>query len=534
MRTFPGKPLQGKIGSPRDCLTLGPSRGRKYRRSIISVALLVFATLIVIASVSGQQISFLSFIPNGVFFPNPGGASQTYSSIGGGIGLKGPFFQSLGTNGRTCGTCHQPSDAMSVSAADVQLRFLLTEGEDPIFRPVDGSNCNHNIDVSTLRGREAAYSLLRTRGLLRIAIAVPSNANYRVVSVNNPYGCNESDVISMYRRPLPSTNLRFLSAVMFDGRESSPATGTTKILYSNYPDSLVADLKHQSVDATVGHAQGDGTRPTPDEQTEIVNFEMALSTAQAFGNHMGPLTAQGANGGPRQLVTQPFFIGINSSVHFLLPQFEQPGGLVTPGDGQFTSSIFNTFDAWAELPYGDPRAAVARGQGIFNSKPINITGVAGINDDVAAGGLVSGGIPSLPGTCGTCHDTPNVGNHSFPTPLNIGTGDPSPSNPSANLGGLDIGYLPSITVCKTDPITGSPTSECRTTTDLGQTLIDGNFDHVGKIKGPILRGLSARAPYFHNGSAQTLLDVVRFYENRFGLVLTRQEESDLVAFLSSL
>jgi cytochrome c peroxidase len=69
---------------------------------------------------------------------------------------------------------------------------------------------------------------------------------------------------------------------------------------------------------------------------------------------------------------------------------------------------------------------------------------------------------------------------------------------------------------------------------LGQALIDGKFDHVGKIKGPILRGLAARAPYFHNGSAQTLLDAVRFYEGRFGLVLTPQEESDLVAFLSTL
>jgi cytochrome c peroxidase len=115
--------------------------------------------------------------------------------------------------------------------------------------------------------------------------------------------------------------------------------------------------------------------------------------------------------------------------------------------------------------------------------------------------------------------------------LNIGTGDPNPSNPSVNLGGLDMSYLPSITVCKTDS-QGLPTSNCKTTTDLGQALIDGKFDHVGKIKGP--RGLSSRAPFFHNWSAQTLLDAVHFYENRFGLVLMPQEESDLVAFLSVL
>jgi len=47
-------------------------------------------------------------------------------------------------------------------------------------------------------------------------------------------------------------------------------------------------------------------------------------------------------------------------------------------------------------------------------------------------------------------------------------------------------------------------------------LIDGKFDHVGKIKGPILRGRSARAPFFHNGSAQTLLDDVVFSKTALG------------------
>jgi hypothetical protein len=442
----------------------------------------------------------------------------------------------MGSNGRTCASCHVPGEGMSISAAGVQQRFAITAGQDPIFRTVDGSNCNHGVDVSSRPGMMSAYSLLLNRGLIRIGIAVPANADYQVVSVNNQYGCNESDVISMYRRPLPTTNLRFLSAVMFDGRESTPATGTTKILFANYPTSLMNDLAHQSLDATNIHAQGDGTRPTPAEQQQIVNFETSLFTAQSIGNDTGGLNARGANGGPQALVTQPFFISANSSVHFLVPALEQPGGLVTPGDGQFTPAIFNTFGPWAEFPASSPRAAVARGEAIFNSKPINITGVAGINDDVAAGGLVAGGIPALQGTCGTCHDTPNVGNHSFPTPLNIGTGDPSTANSSVNMGGLDISYLPSITVCKLDTTTTppTPTANCKTTTDLGQGLIDGKFAHVGKIKGPILRGLSARAPYFHNGAAPTLLDAVRFYESRFGLVLTSQEESDLVAFLSSL
>ena len=505
------------------------------KRRILSASLLVLAAMIAIAgTVSGQlPPSNQTFIPNGTSFINFGGASQTYSTVGGGIDETGLFFQSLGTNGRSCSTCHQPSDGMSVSALNVSLRFLKSQGLDPIFRTVDGSNCNHNIDVSTVAGRFAAYSLLRTRALIRIAIAVPANADYAVTAVNNPYACNETNVISQYRRPLPATNLPFLTTVMWDGRESTPITGTTKILFSNYPSSLESDLAHQSLDATIGHAQGDGTRPTAAEQQKIVDFETALFTAQSFGLLTGPLNANGANGGPVPLSTQPFFVSINSSVQALVPGGpEQPGGLVTPGDGLFTSNIFNLFNTWSGLPAFDFRASVARGQTIFNTRPITITGVAGINDDVAQGGLVSGGIPSLTGTCGTCHDTPNVGNHSFPTPLNIGTGDPSATNPSVNMGQLDISYLPRITVCQL--VNGQPGSNCKTTSDLGQALIDGQFAHVGKIKGPVLRGLSARAPFFHNGSAQTLMDIVHFYENRFGLVLSHRDELDLFNFLSVL
>jgi hypothetical protein len=281
------------------------------------------------------------------------------------------------------------------------------------------------------------------------------------------------------------------------------------------------------MDATNTHAQGDGTRPTADEKQQIVDFEMSLFTAQVSTHDAATLNARGANGGPDMLVGQPFFISINSSVHALLSQFEQPGG-------PFTPKAFTIFDAWADLPSSDRRSAIARGQALFNTKPITITGVKGLNDDVAAGGLVPGGVPELVGTCTTCHDTPNVGNHSFPTPLDIGTGDPDPGNASANMGGLDITYLPKITACRKDPVTHEATSDCVTTTDLGQALIDGRFDHIGKIKGPILRGLASRAPYFHNGSARTLHDAVKFYETRFGLSLTPQEESDLIAFLSAL
>ena len=49
-----------------------------------------------------------------------------------------------------------------------------------------------------------------------------------------------------------------------------------------------------------------------------------------------------------------------------------------------------------------------------------------------------------------------------------------------------------------------------------------------------LRGLLQHPPYFHDGSATTLDDVVAHYEQVLGLSLTTSERSDLIAYLKSL
>lgn len=53
-----------------------------------------------------------------------------------------------------------------------------------------------------------------------------------------------------------------------------------------------------------------------------------------------------------------------------------------------------------------------------------------------------------------------------------------------------------------------------------RALITGKCGDVGRIKGPILRGLAARAPYFHNGAGASLAQVVAFYNRRFEMGLT--------------
>src|ERR1700722_20228446 len=227
-----------------------------------SQALVVVVGSLLSVAASGQTL------PNLYPFPNPAGVLETYNVGGQPIDLTGPFFQSLGTNGRSCESCHRPAQGWGISADEVKARFESTQGLDPIFSPNDGSNCDHNIDTSTVGGRRQAYSLLINKGLIRIAIQMPSTTEFNVVSVLNPYGCGDPSTLSMYRRPLPSTNLRFLSTLMWDGRESATQTGTQKITFSTNPGDLLADLAHQAVDATNNHAQG-STPLTPQQQQEI-------------------------------------------------------------------------------------------------------------------------------------------------------------------------------------------------------------------------------------------------------------------------
>jgi hypothetical protein len=84
----------------------GPLRGQPRRRIVVCVvALVIIATGSAIADV---------YLPNLFPFLDFTGFSGTYSNTGS-VDLSGPFFQSLGTNGRTCGTCHAPSDAFGLS-----------------------------------------------------------------------------------------------------------------------------------------------------------------------------------------------------------------------------------------------------------------------------------------------------------------------------------------------------------------------------------------------------------------------------------
>ena len=155
---------------------------------------------------------------------------------------------------------------------------------------------------------------------------------------------------------------------------------------------------------------------------------------------------------------------------------------------------FDLFDAWIDHP-NPRRAQIARGQEVFNSVNAN-------NNR----------------SCNGCHNSKNNGTSFGNVLFDIETaaGDLRPSG------------FPLYT------FRNRTTGATRELTDAGRGNITGLWDDLGRFKTPTLRGLAARAPYFHNGMAPTLTDVVLHYEKRLHFVFTDQERADLVAFLNAL
>jgi len=433
------------------------------------------------------------------------------------------FFADLGSNGRTCGTCHVQADAWTLTPE--HARSLRSD--DPLFTPNDGSDCPPT-SLSQLPD-SAASSQVLNYGLIRVQLGMPAAANFQLVSATNPKDCaiepGAGGQLFLFRRPLPSTNLIFDSAIMWDGRETLQHITTQPNFQGRAP--LLFDLADQANAATTGHAQGKSIVGSP-AQSDILAFETSLYTAQMllFQPRQGLfalLNADSAHGGPDYLedtVAPAFFIGINDPL--------KPG---------FTNASFDLFAAWEptspkykSLQPGEQ--AIGRGEAIFNNTTFVIHDVPGLNSapgnplynpaDPLAGQDIKGG-------CGICHNNPNVGNHSTSLPINIGVTMAQPTNNdgSPNVT-LDIENLPVYMLH--NPASGADVA----VTDPGKAMLSGVWTDIGKTKGPMLRGLAGRAPYFHNGSAKDLTTVVNFYNERFAIGLTPYQVKDLVAFLNAL
>lgn len=489
--------------------------------------------LVLMSCVSFSAVAMVAaFIPNLEPFPDPTGAITTFNTAGA-IHENNAFFQPLGTNGRTCATCHEVDEAFSISAQKVQELYQRTHGQDPLFASFDGANCPSDTSKAP-----AAHSLLLERGLIRIGIVLPANPQFQISVAHDPYGCaittdpvTGRPLVSVYRRPLPATNLRYLSTVMFDGRETLMPLNNAQTFSAN----LNFDLTDQAAGAVETHAQGQA--PSTEQLAQIVQFELGLTTAQVRDNQAGSLDAHGTSGGAVALSSQPYYPGANDplggdptgakfnpSAFSLYTPWEQPSANGHRYDGR---------DGWADQQNNKAREEIAAGEVLFNTHVLTITGVRGLNDNAALGSPAS-----IAGTCTTCHDAPNVGNHSVALPLDIATsrqaGYETNSAIVSALRELSAPDLPVFEIrgCP-DPANPGQTINYYTS-DPGKGLVSGQCADVNRGKGPILRGLAARAPYFHNGAAANLTELVNFYNQRFQMNLTSEEKEQLIAFLNSL
>ena len=329
-----------------------------------------------------------------------------------------PFFTSLGTNGRACIHCHTPQDGWGISAADIRFRFtnpLNIANSNCLIAlascPVDANPANDGLRIPSPHRRRLEFAERRRRPSRRGAppstcssrrgsfasASESAGAEFWLVAVDNPYGFASATQLSLFRRPLPRPTCAsrrragrtaaatpVLTTVMWDGRETLPG------------HDIISDLMDQANGATLGHAQAIAGLSASDLQA-IVDFETGLHTAQEADANAGDLTANGGNGGANWLSgNQAFYPGIND---------------VLKGDSKtgtpFNPNVFTIYSAWAGAANAY-QAQIARGEALFNTKPIAITGVAGLNDTL--------GVASIPGSCTSCHDSPNYGHHSAPLP----------------------------------------------------------------------------------------------------------------------
>jgi hypothetical protein len=431
------------------------------------------------------------------------------------------FFTPLGTNGRACVTCHQPADGMSISVDTIRRQWEITRGKDPLFAAIDGSNCPHLPQQD-----EASHSLLLQRGLFRIfrpwppqaADGSPIEPQFTIEVVRDPTGCNThpihglaspSSTISVYRRPRPVANVKYLTAVGFpfepknglplpvDAESGLPMSGNLMA------DGRNGTLKLQALEAMRTHLQLSGA-PANDQLRQILEFEGTLFSAQSHDRFGGSLAAAGAEGGPE-----------------FLAQFE--AGALQGG----AQPIWREFRAWRDLPQtaGDNpeqrefRKSVARGAESFATRTFLIWDAAGITS-------MGFGNP-VRNTCAFCHNMQRTGLDVAPGQVDLGTtnepfADPAPDLPLFKLTCKD-GHRP-------HPHLGKVVY----TQDPGFALTTGRCMDIGKITIQQMRGLAARAPYFSNGSAATLLEIIEFYDRRYNIGYSEQEKQDLVNLMSVL
>ena len=521
-----------------------------YRVPAVLVGCCGLATALVVGSSVGAQQAAAGGNANPWWSPGDGRvlpAAATYENSFGRLGIlnadgpvqtKGhPFFEPIGSNGRACVTCHQPANGMSLSVDAIAARWRDTNGKDPLFAAIDGSNC-----PSLPQGDPASHSLLLKRGLFRVFLPWPPvdasgstvEPEFSIEVVRDPAGCNTSPqhgltsptpTVSVYRRPRPAANLKYVTADDFGvgafiGKNGQPAardprTGKPRQM-NMMSDAREVTLEAQATSAALGHLQSAGP-PSAAQLERLVAFERQLYMAQSSSRQAGDLTEAGgppALGPLAMLRGRPAVLGNNTS-NFVFPMGDVWKAL--PRTGQAAGDARNA-----------ARESVARGHDVFFFRTFWIRDAMHLNT-VGLGNPVKR-------TCGTCHGMHMTGMDTANGWMDVGTTNlpwatEAPQSPwSTEKSEMPLFKLTCNKAVAPHPFLGRVIH----TQDPGRALISGKCNDIGAIVMQQFRGMSARAPYFSNGSAKGFRELVDFYDRRFNIQLSEQERQDLVNFLSTL
>jgi cytochrome c553 len=466
--------------------------------------LVVIATLATILGMTGPTVAQ---VRQGIFRPFQVELGVVQSATpDDSLTVENKFFDpGLGTNGQSCATCHEPDQAFSIALPFIRAKFEATGGTHPLFRTNDTAD-RPDADVSTVEARRQAFRLKLDLGLTRIARPVgPATRDYEIEpqntarfgpqpSTNDPQAPG-APRISTFRRPLINTNVHFDSAVLWDGRVATPT-----------PLNMRAQVQGAARALLLAGVV------TNEDADEVAAFMTGVFTAQEKDDLAGTLHARGATGGVDNLVA----LSLDPAAPCTSPRAPATCTPVVPA----TTGKMTLFDAWTGLRGGgtnEARAAAARGQALFNEITNPTTGAR---------------------RCAGCHSVDHLGNNPNPNffvRLNL---DSVPRmeqlaavEPRLSAMVDRVRQLPEFCVRRTS----SPPGTCDDlTTDPGRATVTGLFANIGQFKPPILRGLAGRPPFFHNGAAESLEELVLFYNVRFNFGLTAEQQADLVAFLRGL
>ncbi|HSG55065.1 MAG TPA: hypothetical protein VLA45_06385, partial [Paracoccaceae bacterium] len=139
-------------------------------------------------------------------------------------------------------------------------------------------------------------------------------------------------------------------------------------------------------------------------------------------------------------------------------------------------------------------------------------------------------------TCATCHGMHMTGLDTVNGWMDIGTTNlPWAREVPLNPWNDQQEIMPLFKITCHDDVAPHPfLGRVIYTQDPGRALVSGKCYDVGTIVMQQFRGLAARAPYFSNGSANDIDEIVNFYDRRYNIQYTRQERTDLANFMGSL